>query len=193
METIKRNKAAELLEYVGGSNMAPAMELLAEADAKFLNDLKLNLKAVLKEGNLSTKEIALIGLAVAVNEKNSVLIDFFKKSALEAEADAADVAEAAACASLLSTNNVLYRFRHFTEKDSYANMPAKIRMSIMMTPKTGKAFFELMSTAISAVNGCQACVQAHEASLLHLGVTEAKIFDAIRLSAVVVGFSKIVH
>jgi lipoyl-dependent peroxiredoxin subunit D len=38
----------------------------------------------------------------------------------------------------------------------------RIKMNIMMKPVTGKEFFELMSLTISAVNGCEMCVNAHE-------------------------------
>ena len=84
-----------------------------------------------------------------------------------------------------------YRFRHFMDKESYNSMRAGIKMTLMARPVTGKAFFELASLAISAVNGCEICVKSHERSLIELGATEAKIFDAVRLAAVVTGVTKL--
>jgi alkyl hydroperoxide reductase subunit D len=64
-------------------------------------------------------------------------------------------------------------------------------MSIMMNPVFGKEFFELMSLAVSALNGCEMCVNAHEASLLKLGTSENRIFDTIKLTAIVRSFTSI--
>jgi alkyl hydroperoxide reductase subunit D len=87
--------------------------------------------------------------------------------------DAAEIGEAVGCASLLASNNVFYRFRHFTQKEKYTQIPARIRMQLMMKPVTGKEFFELMSLAVSAVNGCEMCVNAHEDSLIKLALPKS--------------------
>ena len=39
-----------------------------------------------------------------------------------------------------------------------------------------------MSLTISTVNGCEMCVKAHEESLLNLGSTEERIFEAVHSS-----------
>jgi alkyl hydroperoxide reductase subunit D len=84
---------------------------------------------------------------------------------------------------LLNVNNVFYRFRHFNKKEFYSTTPAGIKMTIMGNPIMGKEFFELMSLAISALNGCEMCVNAHEDSLMKLGTSQARVYDAIRLAA----------
>jgi alkyl hydroperoxide reductase subunit D len=142
---------------------------------------------------LSEKEAALIGLSTAVNNANEKLSAFYSRKAEEAGASAEDIAEAAACASLLSSNNIFYRFRHFTQKEKYTQIPARIRMQIMMKPVTGKEFFELLSLAISAVNGCEMCVNAHEDSLIKLGTAEERIFDAVRIASLVTATGKIIY
>ncbi len=58
---------------------------------------------------------------------------------------------------------------------------------------TEKEFFELMSIAVSAVNGCEMCVKSHEVSLIGLGTSEERVFDAMRLSSVVKSMSLIVY
>ena len=133
-----------------------------------------------------------MGLSTAVNNNNKPLTGYFTKYAEEQGATAADVAEAAACASLLASNNIFYRFRHFTQKEKYTQIPARIRMTVMMKPVTGKEFFELMSLAISAVNGCELCVNAHEDSLIKLGTTEERIFDAVRIASLVTASGKVI-
>src|SRR5690606_36394253 len=120
-----------------------------------------------------------IALAIAGNENNVVLSRYFMELSADKAANRDEISEAIACSSLLSSNNVLYRFRHFTATDAYKKMPAKLRMNLMLNPANGQAFFELLSLAVSAVNACELCVNSHEASFIELGVAEEKIFDAI--------------
>jgi alkyl hydroperoxide reductase subunit D len=169
------------------------LNLLEEGNSRYLRDLKLNFNSSLSSEHLSQKEIALLGVSVSVNERNKVLTGFFKRLAHENEATAEEIAEAAGCASLLASNNVFYRFRHFTQKEKYTQIPARIRMQIMMKPATGKEFFELMSLVISAVNGCEMCVNSHEDSLIKLGATEERIFDAVRIASIITATGKIIY
>lgn len=168
------------------SHTSPTLERLSGVDSKYVRDLTLNVAAVMKSKYIAPKEAALLALAVAVNEKSDVLIKAFEGMSEKEGASAEEMAEAHAGASLLSLNNVLYRFRHYMKgNEYYNNTPAGIRMSIMMNPVSGKEFFELMSIAVSALNGCEQCVTSHEHSVKTLGTSEARIYDAIRLAAVI--------
>lgn len=186
--------AKELLDELGldSSIRYSALQTLSESNTKYLRDLKVNVKTALSSDNLGEKDALLIAFSVAVNAKNNALQEAYKKKLAEAGANAEDVAEATAIASLLSANNVLYRFRHFCDNKKYTDMPARIRMNIMMSPVLGKELFELISLAISAVNGCQACVNAHEFSVKELGSSEDRIFDAIRVAAIIASLDRIV-
>ncbi len=138
-------------------------QALLDVEAKYIRDLKINVSNVLNNSQyLSRKEALLLALSIAVNEKHELLQERFSRQALEAGANETELAEIVACTSLMNTNNIFYRFRHFTNKDFYANQPAGIKMSIMMNPVLGKEFFELVSLAVSAVNGCEMCVKVNE-------------------------------
>lgn len=169
-----------------------SLDLLEEGNSRYLRDLKLNFSSTLSSEHLTAREIALLGVSISVNDRNKTLLGFFKEFAKENEVSAEEIAEAAACASLLASNNVFYRFRHFTQKEKYSQIPARVRMQIMMKPVTGKEFFELMSLAISAVNGCEMCVNSHEDSLIKLGTTEERIFDAVRMASIITATGKII-
>jgi lipoyl-dependent peroxiredoxin subunit D len=168
------------------------LDLLEEGKSRYIADLKLNFKSCFESDHLSKKEVALLGIALAVNATSSVLKHFFKESALAEGATEAEIAEAVGCASLLSANNVFYRFRHFVNKEKYNDIPARIKMNIMARPVGGKEFFELMSLAVSAVNGCEMCVKSHEHSLIELGSKEERIFEAVRLAAIITSVSKVI-
>ncbi len=196
METTIKSEAA--IELVNLFNLPSDYEnstlnLLSKTDSKYLRDLKMNVRSVLKSEHINEKETHLLALAASSNEGNKALVKFFAEKSKELGATDEEISEAIACASLLSSNNVLYRFRHFTGKEKYQQLPARLRMNIMMNPVNGKEFFELISLAISAINGCEMCVNAHEHSLIDLGTSEERIFDAIKLSAVIVSCSKIVY
>lgn len=185
----------ELLQSVGVDKdyRTDSLTLLEKGESRYLRDLKLNLTSTLTSEHLSTKECALLALSTAINNNNKPLTQYFTQYAEAQGATAAETGEAAGCASLLASNNVFYRFRHFTQKEKYTQIPARIRMQLMMKPVTGKEFFELMSLAISAVNGCEMCVNAHEDSLIKLGTTEERIFDAVRIASLVTATGKVIY
>jgi alkyl hydroperoxide reductase subunit D len=45
--------------------------------------------------------------------------------------------------------------------------------------------FELVCLAVSAINGCEACVQSHEKVVIEGGLTEDQVNDAVRIAATV--------
>lgn len=196
METIVREEGVTgLLEELAlpADHAGAALDLLGATESRYVRDLKMNVKAVLKSAHIDAKGTALLALSIAANQKNEVLIAYFRKLAADNGATADELAEAVACASLLACNNITYRFRHFTGKPKYDELRMGLRMNIMMSPATGKEFFELMSLAVSAVNGCELCVKSHEASLIELGTTEERIWDAVRLAGVVVSLDRVVQ
>lgn len=185
----------ELLEslQLDGNYRTASLELLEKGESRYIRDLKVNFASTLTSEYLTAKEIGLIGVSIAVNANNKPLTDFYTHFAEQNEASPAEIAEAAACASLLASNNVFYRFRHFTQKEKYTQIPARIRMQIMMKPITGKEFFELISLAVSAVNGCEMCVNSHEDSLIKLGAKEERIFDAVRIASLITATGKVIY
>jgi lipoyl-dependent peroxiredoxin subunit D len=170
-----------------------SLDVLEAGKSRYLADLKINFKNSLESEFLTKKEIMLLGVALAVNAANNVLRGFFHSKAQAEGATPEELAEAIACASLLSANNVFYRFRHFMNKEKYNEIPARIKMNIMARPVSGKEFFELISLAVSAVNGCEMCVKSHESSLIELGSKEERVFEAVRLAAVITSLSKVVY
>ena len=184
---------ADLLSSIGQDIIrTESLSLLEQGESRYLRDLKLNFNSMLSSEHLTPKEIGLLGLTCAANNVNKPLTEFFVAFSKEQGANAEELAEAVACASLLASNNIFYRFRHFIQKEKYAQIPARIRMQIMMKPVTGKEFFELMSLAVSAINGCEMCVNAHEDSLIKMGTTEERIFDAVRIASLVTATGKVV-
>jgi alkyl hydroperoxide reductase subunit D len=184
--TTESNAAVSLLQELGiaEEHLSSNLKALAAADSKYLRDLKINVTNALGAETLSRKEAYLIAVAVAANEKHTLLQENFAALATANGANEKELAEVLACTSLLSANNVYYRFRHFMHDEFYNNTQAGIRMSIMANPLLGKEFFELVSLVVSALNGCELCVTSHEKTLIGHGATKQRIHDAVRLGAV---------
>jgi alkyl hydroperoxide reductase subunit D len=181
------DNAVALLNDLGlkEEQVSEQLRLLAQTDARYLRDLKINISNALGAETLAKKEAYLLAYAVAVNEKNEVLQKAFAQSAANEGATDKELAEVVSCTSLLNANNVYYRFRHFMHEEFYNNAPAGIRMSIMANPVLGKEFFELVSLVVSALNGCELCVTSHEKTLVGQGTARQRIHDAVRLGAVI--------
>lgn len=170
---------------LGEEHVSGHLRLLAQTDARYLRDLKINVTNALGAETLTKKEAFLLAYSVAVNEKNEALQKAFAQSATQEGATDKELAEVVSCTSLLNANNVYYRFRHFMHEEFYNNAPAGIRMSIMASPVLGKEFFELVSLVVSALNGCELCVTSHEKTLVGHGTAKQRIHDAVRLGAVI--------
>jgi alkyl hydroperoxide reductase subunit D len=150
-------------------------------------DLKLNLQTVLSaDGPLSPAQRWGTAVASAIASRNPRL-----RAAVLAEAraqvDAAVVDDAIAAAALMGMNNVYYRFRHLIGRASYADKPARLRMNRIAKPAGSKVDFELFCLAVSAINGCATCLQAHETVVLNGGLTDEQVHDAVRIASVIHG------
>jgi alkyl hydroperoxide reductase subunit D len=165
----------------------PAIDSIREKLPEAAKDLKLNLQAVLRPENLTVDQVWGVALASAYFIGQNEITTAILADAKEAGASEALIDDAKASASLMGMNTVYYRFRHLVEKEAYNTIPAKLRMMRLGQPQTDKTTFELMSMACAALAGCGMCIQAHEATLLQHGVTEAAVNDVIRIAAVLQG------
>ena len=142
-----------------------AVEELRAAIPEPARDIKLNLQSVLQPGALSPAQRWGVAIASAVAARNERLRDAVIHDArTEVGPDVID--DAIAAAALMAMNNVYYRFRHLVGKESYSQMPARLRMQRIAKPMTNKADFELFCLAVSAINGCEMCIRSHEQVVL---------------------------
>lgn len=152
----------------------------------YAKDIRLNLSSVLSEEGapgLNLKQIMLISLACAYATKQESVIDAFF-SATKAQLNADEINAAKSAATIMAMNNIYYRFVHLVSDKSYATMPAKLRMSVIGNPGVAKVDFELASLAISAINGCGMCIDAHTHELTSADVSKEAIQSSIRIAAV---------
>lgn len=163
-----------------------ALERLRETIPEPARDLRLNLQSVMAETTLTPAQRWGVLVACAIASRNPTLKGAALADAREA-VEQAVVDDAIAAAALMGMNNVYYRFRHLIEKPSYSERPARLRMNRIAKPAGSKTDFELYCLAVSAVNGCGACMVAHERAVLEGGLSEDQVHDAVRLAAVAHG------
>lgn len=163
-----------------------ALKSIKEQIPNYAKDIKLNLSRVLTEegDGIIEKHIHAIALASAYATKHSMLIDMFNNSAQEM-LTAEELEAAKAATVIMAMNNIYYRFVHLVSDKSYQQMPAQLRMNIMADPGTDKVTFELMSLAVSAINGCGMCMDSHTQVLIKAGVSKISIQKVIRIAAVI--------
>jgi lipoyl-dependent peroxiredoxin subunit D len=161
-----------------------SLDSLKDRLPDYAKDLKLNLSSLAMEASLSERQRAGTFIATALASRNAETIAAFTSEfAPKLSPEALNAARAAA--SIMAMNNIYYRFTHLSSSPDYKTMPAKLRMNVIGKPGVDKADFELWSLAVSAINGCGMCIDAHEKVLRAAGVTAEQIQAAVRIASVV--------
>lgn len=171
------------------------LDTIRDAIPDYARDLKLNLGSVLATTGapgLTEKQIWAVALASAIASRN---VPFTRdiESLAAAHLDAAYVNGAKAAASIMGMNNIYYRFLHLVEDPEYAQMPARLRMNIIGNPGIDKQDFELLSIAVSAINGCGTCVASHERTLRKHGMGREAVQSAVRIAATVHAVARVLE
>ncbi len=167
-----------------------SLDALRDALPAYAKDISLNLSTLAGETTLNDQQKwgTFLASAYAVGEPTTV-------RAVEAEASAHLTPEALdaakASAAIMGMNNIYYRALHLMHNQEYRTLPAKLRMNVLGNPGAPKVDFELWSTAVSAINGCGACLDAHESELRKHEVTNVQVQAALRIAAVVNAASRI--
>lgn len=160
------------------------MQSIKDLLPEFAKDARINVGKVLdleQTDGLSQAQIVGSALAVAYHLGNPALAAGIKT--LQIDFDIEEAAKNAA--SLMAMNNIYYRFVHLSELPELERLPAGLRMQGMMNPGTDKVTFEVLSLAVSILNGCGACISAHSRQLLEHGLTQAAVARVGRISAVI--------
>lgn len=161
-----------------------SIETLKNQIPDYAKDIKLNLSSLANDETLNQQQLWGTFLSSALATGSEAVIQNIAAVAAEnlnAEAQAA----AKTAASIMAMNNVYYRFIHIASNKEYGSLPAKLRMNAIANPGVEKVDFELWSLAVSAINGCGMCIDAHEAELKKAGMTSEQIQTSVRIAATV--------
>lgn len=157
-------------------------DLLEQLDTNG-KDAKLNIKKViLTDENTLLDELSTqaIVLAVSLSLQSQPLIDAARTFTKDCHDDIKNAA--AICANIMAMNNVYYRATHLIESSNLTKQPAGLRMQGLVQHNINKGLFELMSLAVSTINGCGLCLQSHYQQL-QAHYRDEQIAQALRISA----------
>ena len=166
------------------------LDELRERLPDYAKDLKLNLSSVLRQPELTPRQTWGAALACAAASHNEELLDVISG---EARGHLDDTAFQAAlgAAAIMGMNNVYYRFLHLSSNEKYATMRAGLRMNVIRTHGSDPIDFELWCLAVSAINGCGACVDSHEKVVRGKGLGEESVLAVIRIASVIHGVARV--
>ena len=138
------------------------LDALIETIPSYAKDLKLNFSSVVRQQtDLNEQQAWGTVVASAITSRNQPLIAaVLDEAATHLTPEALEAAKGAA--AIMGMNNIFYRFLHLTSNEKYRTMRAGLRMNVIRTHGIDPLDFELWSTAVSAINGCGACVDSHE-------------------------------
>jgi lipoyl-dependent peroxiredoxin subunit D len=163
------------------------LDTLRDALPDYARDLKLNLGSVLSPTGapgLTERQIWAVALGAAEASRNPAFAAAMGELAA-AHLDAVHQTGARAAAAIMGMNNVYYRFLHLVDDPEYGRMPARLRMNVIGNPGIDKVDFELVSLAVSAINGCGTCVASHERQIRQHGLSREAVQSAARIAATV--------
>ena len=162
------------------------IDTLRDGLPSYAKDIKLNIGTVLTiEGSpdLTLNQIYGVALSSAYAIGNKLLteaiVDAGSQILLDTERDAAHAASI-----IMAMNNIYYRFTYMVSDKEYSKMPARLRMNIIGAPPIAKADFELNCLAVSIINGCAMCVDAHVHEAEKAGISKQAIQSVARIAAV---------
>ena len=161
------------------------LESLVDSLPEYAHDLKLNWRMAMTQSELTPLETWGTAVASAIAARNRTLLD-----AVTAEAaqiiDPALLDSPRAAAAIMSSSNVYFRFVHLAEHERYTKIPAHLRSNAALSRSGAPpADFELWCVAVSAVNGCGACMQSHESAARAKGLSDEAILAAVRIASVI--------
>ena len=163
------------------------LDTLKQSLPDYAKDLKINLGNVLdteQHEQLSDAQVWGVALSCAIASRNLTLIEAVETAAREVLSPEYLGASKAA-AAIMGMNNIYYRFLHLAGNEEYGKLPARLRMTVIGNPGIDKVDFELLSLAVSAINGCGMCIDSHEKVLAKAGMSAKAIQDAVRIAAVI--------
>ena len=170
--------AALAAASASGESFGPNSARMARVTSALREAMALATEPVLNQQQLAGTFVASAIASRNAEVTRAILAEFGPTLSPEA------LAAAKAAAAIMGMNNVYYRFTHLVGGD-YASLPAKLRMNVMAKPGVDKVDFELWSLAVSAINGCGMCMEAHEKVVLHGGLSKEQVQAAVRIAAVV--------
>ena len=150
----------------------------------YAKDIRLNFSTVLQNHSLSQEESVGSALASALVTGNKFLIKTFRKES-ESILSQEKINAVHSAASIMSMTNIWYKFISYQKNEEVKKIPPKLRMNVLANSAgVEKKIFEVWSLAVSVVNACPMCINAHTKELEKHGYTSQNIVDIARIATI---------
>jgi alkyl hydroperoxide reductase subunit D len=166
-------------------HFAMTLDALIDSLPSSAKDLKLNYSSLVRNNTELTAQQLWGTLVASALATRSASLTAAVLAAAPEQLSAQAIEAAQTVAAIMGMNNIWYRFHHLSSNPKYATMPARLRMNGLRGHGVEAVDFELWSLAVSAINGCGKCVDAHEKVVREKGATEELVAAVVRVAAVV--------
>lgn len=162
------------------------LENLRNSLPDYSRDIKINLENLVSEKNevLTAKQIFGSALASAYACKEKKLIKTLEEEAKKYLSDE-EIKGLRIATTIMAMNNIYYRFAHISHDKEYLQMQAGLRMRGIADHGIDKIDFEIFSLAVSVVNGCSGCIDAHANQILKHGLSKIQVQMTAKIAAVI--------
>lgn len=162
-----------------------SIDALIDALPAYAKDLRLNYSTLVRNNTELTQpqlwgSVVASALATRSATLTAAVLDEAQVRLTPLEFEAARTA-----AAIMGMNNIYYRFHHLSTNERYAALPARLRMNGMRSHGIDALDFELYGIAVSVINGCGKCVDAHEKIAREKGATEETVLAVVRIASVI--------
>jgi len=162
-----------------------SLDAIIDTLPDYAKDLKLNYSSLIRNNTeLTAQQLWGTVVASAIAARNaSLTAAALAEGAKQLTPTALEAAKASA--AIMGMNNIFYRFHHLSSNEKYSTMPARLRMNVLRSHGADAVDFELWSLAVSAINGCGKCVDAHEKVVREKGASEDLILAIVRVASII--------
>jgi len=164
-----------------------SIEALRAQLPAYAKDIARNLEVLAGETVLddAAKWSCFVASACAAGESETLLA--VTMAAREAGLSPDAFEDAKTAAATMAMTNVYFRAVHLMAVADYERLPSRLRFG-----RDHSTAYELCCMAVSAINGCGACLDSHEAELRRRGVEPVQIQAALRIGAVVNAVARVI-
>lgn len=168
-----------------------ALDNLKHLIPDYAKDQRRNLDALINTSVLTQQQLWGCLLVSAATSRNDVVLKLVNAEASEHLSDKA-VDVALACTTAMTLNNYGFRAKHWLGHDFEA-IRFGLRNGVSLKPGVVQADYELWAVAVSVVNGCEQCTQAHSRDAQEQGLSTLQLWEAVKIASVIQAIAQTIH
>ncbi|MEY8577579.1 carboxymuconolactone decarboxylase family protein [Corynebacteriaceae bacterium 6-324] len=168
-----------------------ALDNLTHLIPDYAKDQRRNLDVLINSSVLTQQQLWGCVLVSAATSRNDVVLKQVHAEAREHLSDNA-VGVALACTSAMTLNNYGFRAKHWLSHD-FEDIRFGLRNGVFLKPGVAQADYELWAVAVSVVNGCEQCTQAHSGDAQEQGLSTLQVWEAVKIASVIQAIAQTIH